>query len=105
MGKIKRNDDVIVISGRGKGQRGKVLRVLDDNRLIVSGMKMVKRHTRANPQANIPGGIIEKESPIHVSNVALVDPASGKRSKVGYKLLADKTKVRIFRATGAVVDG
>jgi large subunit ribosomal protein L24 len=105
MGKIRRDDEVIVISGSGKGRRGKVLRVLDENRLIVSGVRMVKRHTRANPQANVPGGIIEKEAAIHVSNVALVDPATGKGTRVGYKTLADKTKVRIVRSSGAVIDG
>lgn len=105
MAKIKRNDEVLVISGKDKGRRGKVLRILDNDRLVVSGVNMVKRHTRANPQANIPGGIIEKEASLHISNVAVVDPTTGKSGRVGYKFLEDNTKVRIFRSSGAVIDG
>jgi len=105
MGKIRRDDEVIVISGSGKGRRGKVLRVLDGDRVVVSGVRLVKRHTRPNPQANVPGGIVEREAPIHVSNVALVDPATDKAARVGYKVLEDKTKIRIFRSTGAAIDG
>lgn len=104
MAKIKRNDEVIVTTGRDKGKRGKVLRVLED-RVTVSGVNMVKRHTRPNPQAGIAGGIVEKEASLHISNVALVDPSSGKPSRVGYKLLADGKKVRVFRKTGEVIDG
>lgn len=105
MAKIRRNDEVIVITGKHRGKRGKVLRILDDARVIVSGVNMVKRHTRANPQAGKPGGIVEKEAALHVSNVALVNPATGKADRVGYKLLADRTKVRVFRSTGDVIDG
>ena len=104
MAKIKRNDEVIVTTGRDKGKRGKVLRVLED-RVMVSGVNMVKRHTRPNPQAGIAGGIVEKEASLHISNVALVDPSSGKASRVGYKLLADGKKVRVFRKSGEVIDG
>lgn len=104
MAKIKRNDEVIVTTGRDKGKRGKVLRVLED-RVTVSGVNMVKRHTRPNPQAGIAGGIVEKEASLHISNVALVDPSSGKASRVGYKLLADGKKVRVFRKSGEVIDG
>jgi large subunit ribosomal protein L24 len=105
MAKIKRNDEVMVITGRDKGKRGKVLRVLDNGRVFVSGINMVKRHTRANPQANNPGGILEKEASLHISNVALVNPATGKADRVGYKLLADGTKVRVYRSSGEVIDG
>jgi large subunit ribosomal protein L24 len=105
MAKIKRNDEVIVITGRDKGKRGKVLRVLDDARLTVSGINMVKRHTKANPQAGIAGGIIEKEASLHISNVALVNPATGKADRVGYKVLADGKKVRVFRSSGEAIDG
>lgn len=105
MAKIRRNDEVIVITGKDRGKRGKVLRVLEDERVIVSGVNIVKRHTRANPQAGKPGGIIEREATLHISNVALVNPATGKAGRVGYKLLADKTKVRVFRSTGDVIDG
>ena len=105
MAKIKRNDEVIVITGRDKGKRGKVLRVLDDARLTVSGINMVKRHTKANPQAGIAGGIVEKEASLHISNVALVNPATGKAERVGYKVLADGKKVRVFRSSGEAIDG
>jgi len=105
MAKIKRNDEVIVITGRDKGKRGKVLRVLDDARVTVSGINMVKRHTKANPQAGIAGGIVEKEASIHLSNVALVNPATGKADRVGYKVLADGKKVRVFRSSGESIDG
>ena len=104
MAKIKRNDEVIVTTGRDKGKRGKVLRVLED-RVTVSGINMVKRHTRPNPQAGVAGGIVEKEASLHISNVALVDPSTGKASRVGYKSLADGKKVRVFRKTGEVIDG
>jgi large subunit ribosomal protein L24 len=105
MAKIKRNDEVIVITGRDKGKRGKVLRVLDDARVTVSGINMVKRHTKANPQAGIAGGIVEKEASLHLSNVALVNPATGKADRVGYKVLADGKKVRVFRSSGEAIDG
>jgi large subunit ribosomal protein L24 len=105
MAKIKRNDEVIVITGRDKGKRGKVLRVLDDARVTVSGINMVKRHTKANPQAGIAGGIVEKEASLHLSNVALVNPATGKADRVGYKVLADGKKVRVFRSSGESIDG
>lgn len=105
MAKIKRNDEVMVITGRDKGKRGKVLRVLDNGRVFVSGINMVKRHTRANPQANSPGGILEKEASLHISNVALVNAATGKADRVGYKQLADGTKVRVYRSSGEVIDG
>ncbi len=103
--KIKKGDNVIVLTGRDKGKRGKVLRVLDDARLTVSGINMVKRHTKANPQAGIAGGIIEKEASLHISNVALVNPATGKADRVGYKVLADGKKVRVFRSSGEAIDG
>jgi large subunit ribosomal protein L24 len=105
MAKIKRNDEVIVITGRDKGKRGKVLRMLDDARVTVSGINMVKRHTKANPQAGIAGGIVEKEASLHLSNVALVNPATGKADRVGYKVLADGKKVRVFRSSGEAIDG
>ena len=105
MAKIKRNDEVIVITGKDKGKRGKVQRVLDNGRVFVSGINMIKRHTRANPQAGTAGGIVEKESSLHASNVALVNPLTGKADRVGYKLLADGNKVRAFRSSGEVIDG
>ena len=105
MAKIKRNDEVIVTTGRDKGKRGKVLRVLDNGRVLVSGINMVKRHTRANPQAGTAGGILEKEASLDISNVAIVNPATGKADRIGTKLLDDGTKVRVYRSSGDVIDG
>jgi large subunit ribosomal protein L24 len=105
MAKIKRDDEVIVTTGRDKGKRGKVLRVLEDGRIFVAGVNMVKRHTKANPQAGTAGGILEKEASLHISNVALANPATGKADRVGYRLLADGKKVRVFRSSGEVIDG
>ena len=104
MSKIKKGDEVLVIAGRDKGRRGTVVKVLDDGHVIVEGVNMVKRHTKPNPQANKPGGIIEREASIHASNVMLFNPASGKGERVGYKTLDDGRKVRVFRSSGEVVD-
>ncbi|MGS2724254.1 50S ribosomal protein L24 [Porticoccus sp. GXU_MW_L64] len=103
MRKIKRDDEVIVIAGRDKGKRGKVLRVLDEQRLIVSGVQLVKKHQKPNPQMGIAGGIVEKEAPIQVSNVAIFNGATNKADRVGFKVEGDK-KVRIFKSTGEAVD-
>jgi large subunit ribosomal protein L24 len=101
--KIKKGDKVVVITGRDKGKQGEVLRVLrEENRLLVQGVHMMKRHTR--PSSGNPGGIIEREATIHVSNVAHVDPKSGKPTKVGYKQLADGRKVRFARRSGETID-
>lgn len=104
MRKIKRDDEVIVIAGRNKGDRGKVVKVLDDGRLIVSGVQMIKKHQKPNPQLGVAGGIVEKEAPIQVSNVAIFNPATEKADRVGFKLLEDGKKVRIFKSNGEVVD-
>lgn len=103
MNRIRKGDEVIVTTGRSKGQRGHVLRVMED-RLLVENVNMVKRHTRPDPGRNIPGGIVEKEAPIHVSNVALYNPATGKADRVGFRALEDGRKVRIFKSTGEAVD-
>ncbi len=105
MAKIRRNDEVIVITGKDKGKRGKITRVLENGRVVVAGINMVKRHTRANPQLGTAGGIVEKEASVHASNVALVNPVSGKADRVGFKVLEDKTKVRVFRSSGELIDG
>ena len=102
--KIKRDDEVIVIAGRDKGKRGKVLKVLDDGRLLVSGVQMIKKHQKPNPNAGIPGGIIEKEAPIQVSNVAIFNSATDKADRVGFKIQDDSTKIRVFKSTGEAVD-
>jgi large subunit ribosomal protein L24 len=101
--KIRRGDDVVVLSGRDKGKSGTVLRVLRDNgRAIVEGVNMVKRHTR--PSQTQPGGIIDKEATINLSNLALADPKDGKASRVGYKFLEDGRKVRFAKRSGEVID-
>jgi len=102
--KIKQGDEVVVITGKDKGRRGNVLRVMADGRLIVENINMAKRHTRPNPNAGQPGGIIEKEMPIQASNVMLWNADAGKGDRVGFKMLEDGRKVRIFRSSGEVVD-
>ena len=104
MGKIKKGDEISVIAGRDKGKRGSVLRVIDDSHVIVEGVNMVKRHTKPNPQMGVPGGIVEKESPIHISNVGLYNPVSEKADRVGFKTLEDGRKVRVFKSNDEVVD-
>jgi large subunit ribosomal protein L24 len=101
--KIKKGDKVIVVSGRDRGKQGEVLRVeRKDDRLIVQGINMVKRHSR--PSAGHPGGIIDKEAPIHISNVAHVDPSSNRPSRIGYRFLDDGRKVRFAKRSGELID-
>jgi len=102
--KIKKGDEVVVITGKDKGRRGNVLRVLPDDRMIVENINMAKRHTKPNPNAGQPGGIIDKEMPIDASNVMLWNADAGKGDRVGFKMLDDGRKVRIFRSSGEVVD-
>lgn len=104
MQKLKRDDEVIVIAGRDKGKRGKVTRVLNNGRLIISGINMVKRHTRPNPNIGQQGGIVEKEAGIQISNVAIFNPKSEKADRVGFKIEEDGTKVRIFKSDSSLVD-
>ena len=104
MRKIKRDDEIIVTAGKDKGKRGKVLRVQADGRLIISGVNIVKKHQKPNPQMNIPGGIIEKEAPIQSSNVAIFNHAISKADRVGFKVLEDGKKVRVFKSNGEAVD-
>ncbi|AFC85142.1 50S ribosomal protein L24 [Frateuria aurantia] len=103
MNRIRKGDQVIVITGKNKGQRGDVLKV-DGDRVVVSNVNLVKRHTKPNPQANVAGGIVEREASIHISNVQLFNPASNKGERVGTKTLEDGKKVRVFRSNGEVVD-
>ena len=103
MNRIRKGDQVLVIAGKNKGQRGDVLRV-DGDRVYVSNVNLVKRHTKPNPQANQAGGIVEREASIHLSNVQLFNPATNKGERVGTKTLEDGRKVRVFRSTGEVVD-
>ncbi|WP_024462485.1 MULTISPECIES: 50S ribosomal protein L24 [unclassified Marinimicrobium] len=104
MRKIKRDDEVIVIAGRDKGKRGKVTRVLADGRLIVSGINMIKKHQKPNPQMGVPGGIVEKEASIQASNVAIYNPATQKADRVGFKILENGDKVRVFKSNGEAVE-
>ena len=100
--KIKRDDEVIILAGKDKGKRGKVRKVLDNGKMIVSGVNMVKKHTKANPQAGVAGGIVEKEAPIQISNVAIFNPSTSKADRVGFKVDGD-SKVRIFKSSGEVI--
>lgn len=102
MQKIRKGDEVIVLAGRDKGRRGVVLERVGPDRVKVEGVNVVKKHVKANPMANNPGGIVEKTLPIHISNVALFNPATGKGDRVGVQVI-DGRKVRVFRSNGAVV--
>jgi large subunit ribosomal protein L24 len=104
MNKIRKNDDVIVIAGKDKGKRGTVTRIMADDRVIVENVNMIKRHTKPNPNKGVAGGIVEKEAPLHVSNVALFNPVTKKADRVGVKVLEDGRKVRIFKSNNEVVD-
>jgi large subunit ribosomal protein L24 len=104
MNRIKKGDEVIVISGRDKGKRGAVLRRVDDNHVVVEGVNRVKKHARPNPMKGITGGIVDKDLPIHISNVALFNPATQKAGRVGIKSLEDGRKVRVFKSNGEQVD-
>lgn len=103
MNRIRKGDRVIVTTGKNKGQTGDVLRV-DADRVFVSGLNLIKRHTKPNPQAQQAGGIVEREASIHNSNVLLVNPATGKGERIGYKVLTDGRKVRVFKKSGEMVD-
>jgi len=104
MRRIKKGDDVIVIAGKDKGRRGSVLRVTDNNRVLIEGINLVKRHTKANPNRGEAGGIIEREAPIHISNIMLYNPATEKGDRVGFRVLEDGRKVRYFKSNNEVVD-
>ena len=100
MRKIKRDDEVIVIAGRDKGKRGKVVRVLAEDRLIVGGINIIKKHQKPNPQLGVAGGIVEKEAAIHASTCAIFNPATQKADRVGFKVLENGDKVRVFKSNG-----
>ena len=105
MRKIKKGDNVVVIAGRDKGKRGDVARVVDDTHVIVNGVNQVKRHTKPNPMKNQPGGIVSKEVPIHVSNVAIWNPVTQKPDRIGFRLLEDGRKLRFFKSNGEQING
>ncbi len=104
MRKIKKGDQVIVLAGKDQGKRGTVVRVTNDDRIVVENINMVKRHTKANPNKGVTGGILDKEMPLHISNVALFNPVTEKGDRVGFKVLEDGRKVRFFKSNGEVVD-
>ena len=103
MNRIKKGDQVIVTAGKDKGKKGDVVRVAGD-KVVVSNINIIKRHTKPNPQANQPGGVIEREAPIHVSNVMHFNPATGKGERIAFKVLEDGRKLRVFRSSGEAVD-
>ena len=102
MNKIRKGDEVIVLAGRDKGKRGKVVLRKDDEKLVVEGVNLVKKHTKPNPMKGTTGGIVEKSMPIHQSNVAIFNPATGKADRVGIKVEGDK-RVRVFKSSGEVI--
>ena len=104
MRKIRKNDDVIVIAGKDKGKRGSVLRVLDNDRVMVENINIAKCHTKPNPNKGVSGGIVEKELPLHISNIALYNPAAKKGGRVGIRALEDGRKVRFFKSNNEVID-
>jgi len=106
MNKIRKGDEVIVLTGKDKGKRGTVLRmILAEDRVVVEGVNVVKKHMKPNPMRGVQGGIVDKTLSVHVSNVAIFNKASGKADRVGFKVLDDGKKVRVFKSTGEVVGG
>ena len=101
--RIKKGDQVVVNTGKDKGKQGEVVRV-DGDRVIVANVNIVKRHTKPNPQAGVAGGVVEREASIHISNVNIVNPATGKGERVGFKVLEDGRKLRVFRSSGEALD-
>jgi len=103
MNRIRKGDQIIVIAGADKGKKGEVVRVAGE-KIIVQNVNIIKRHTKPNPQAGVAGGIVEREAPIHISNVMLFNSAEGKGDRVGFKVLEDGRKVRVFRSSGEAID-
>ncbi|AEM50107.1 MULTISPECIES: 50S ribosomal protein L24 [Lysobacteraceae] len=101
--RIKKGDQVVVNAGKDKGKQGEVVRV-DGDRVVVANVNIVKRHTKPNPQAGVAGGVVEREASIHISNVNVLNPASGKGERVGFKVLEDGRKLRVFRSSGEALD-
>ena len=101
--RIKKGDQVVVNTGKDKGKQGEVVRV-DGDRVVVANVNIVKRHTKPNPQAGVAGGVVEREASMHISNIALFNPASGKGERIGFKVLEDGRKLRVFRSSGEAVD-
>jgi large subunit ribosomal protein L24 len=104
MEKIRKGDDIIVIAGRDRGKRGTVLKIVDARHLVVEGINRVKKHQRPNPMKGVTGGIVDKDMPIDISNVALFNPQTKKADRVGFKLMEGGRKVRVFKSNGEMVD-
>ena len=104
MSKLRKGDDVVVLAGRDKGKRGTVLQIIENKRILVDNVNVIKKHVKPNPNRGETGGIIEKEAPIQISNVALFNPNTNKADRVGYKVLEDGRKVRVFKSDGEVAD-
>ena len=104
MRKIKKGDEVIVIAGKDKDRRGTVIRLYGEGQVLVEGINLIKRHTKPNPARNIPGGIIEREAPVNISNVMLLNPVTNKGERVGIRTLEDGRRVRYFKSNNEVVD-
>ncbi len=104
MNRLRRDDEVIVIAGKDKGKRGTISQLVGDDQVLVHGVNMVKRHTKPNPNAGQPGGIVEKEAPLHISNVAIFNSETDKADRVGIKVLEDGEKKRVFRSNGQEID-
>jgi len=104
MEKIRKGDDVVVIAGKDKGKRGTVLKRVDDEHVLVEGVNVAKKHAKPNPQKNSTGGVVDKTMPLHISNVALFNPATQKADRVGIRQLEDGTRVRFFKSNGELVN-
>jgi large subunit ribosomal protein L24 len=104
MRKIRKGDDVVVLAGKDKGKRGTVLKVLADERVVVENINIARKHQKPNPMKGEPGGIVDREMPLDLSNVALYNPNTGKADRVGFKVLEDGRKVRVYKSDGEVVD-
>jgi large subunit ribosomal protein L24 len=104
MAKIKQGDEVVVVTGKDKGRRGAVIRVLTNDKVLVENINIARKHQKPNPNAGVPGGIIEKEMPLHISNVMLLNPTTQKGDRVGYRRLEDGKKVRFFKSNNEVLD-
>jgi large subunit ribosomal protein L24 len=105
MRKIRKGDNVVVIAGRDKGKRGDVAHYVDDTHVIVNGVNTVRRHTKPNPMKNQPGGILSKEVPIHISNVAIWNPVTQKPDRIGFRLMQDGRKLRFYKSNGEQING
>ena len=104
MNKIRKGDEVVVVAGRDKGRRGAVIKVLEDDRVVVENVNMVKKHQKPNPMKNQPGGIVAKELPIHISNVAIWNPVTKKGDRIGFRTLQDGRKVRFYKSNGEQIE-